>query len=458
MYLEYGHYFNKSIFVYGFDTLLNDSSDYFYLLRDLRNDFNRTLYNSVLVKSVSENFGQFYYHTPSFLASVSISDYNISYIENNLVMYGFPINFDDNAGDGNEVIDPPQVSLYDNCVGYSNLCAHDKYEIINVDVEYNLKLVNTVNLCQNNSYSIIKNYRFKDNDTYTLNIDIRIQYIIGTMRVKVLFVSFDGSYYREAIDTYIIDGTSSINFNIPNDFTENVYFIQVLFYKQFRDGTKCEIQSYLFLSRRLSNKRVTMTSSMNCVENRTNHTLVVSNNAANSCTEYTRMIIRDTDTLSVIDTVTNTNIYNVPDNQALFALGKYTVSVETYISSQIHNPNMYRSVKERIEDNFVLPYVSFNISLINNTYLMIVTHTLLNINSFNYIIERNGQTIYTYGSNLYGNVLNETLNLNTNNNIQEEDTLTTSFTNLDSNCNFTCFYLSSAFMVVFDDEIIYLYP
>lgn len=456
MYLEYGHYFNKSIFVYGFDTLLNDFPDYFCLLRDIRKDFDKSLYDSVLLKAVSENFGQFYYHTPSFLISVNISNYNVVYLENNLLMYGFPINFDDSTGGSDEYVDPPQVSLYDNCVGYSNLCSHDKYEIINVYIESHLELANTTNLCQSNSFSIIRNYRLRNNNTYTLNIDIQIQYIVGIMRVKVLFVSFDGSYYKEAIDTYIIDGTNSINFNIPNDFTENVYFIQVLFYKQFRDGTRCEIQSYLFLSRRLNNKRVTMTSSMNCVENRTNHSLSVSNNAVNSCTEHTSIVIKEAATLSVIDTVTNSNTYNVPDNRALSSLGKYAVSVVTYISSQIHNPNMYRSVHERIEDSFTLPYVSFSASLVNNTSLMIVTHTLLNINSLTYSIDRNDQNIYTYSLNLFGNVFNETLNLNTNNNIQEDDTLTASFTHLE--CTFSCFYLSSVFMVVFDDEIIYQYP
>lgn len=456
MYLEYGHYFNKSIFVYSFDTLLNDISDYFYLFRDTRKDFDKSLYDTVLIKAVSENFGQFYYHTPSFLISVNISNYNVVYLENDLLMYSFPINFNNSTDESNEVIDPPQVSLYDNCVGYSNLCAHDKYEIINVDIECHLELSNTTNLCQSNSFTVIRNYRLKNNNTYTLNIDIQIQYIVGIMRVKVLFVSFDGSYYREAIDTYIIDGTNNINFNIPNDFTENVYFIQVLFYKHFRDDTKCEVQNYLFLSRRLNNKRVTMTSSMNCAENRTNHSLFVSNNAVSSCTEHTSIVIKEAATLSVIDTVTNSNNYNVPDNKALSALGQYTVNVETYISSQIHNPNMYRNVKEHIEGSFTLPYVSFSASLVNNTSLMIITHTLLNINSYTYSIDRNNQNIYTYSQNLYGNIINETLNLNTNNNIQEEDTLTTSFTY--SGCSFTCFYLSSVFMVVFDDEIIYQYP
>ncbi|MEM5877424.1 MAG: hypothetical protein QXF12_00960 [Candidatus Aenigmatarchaeota archaeon] len=434
MYTEYFRSFNKSLFSYVGDKRLYEG-DYYYGMLFYRNTFISNANNISLFKilSISDNFGYEYFNNVRFISLFSIAGVTFNYIISSLPYVYYE---NESITEEEEILDPaPENDLYERCNSFFNLCSRDDYDINNVNVTADYVLENTNDFCIQNE--IIREYNFIYNQ-HNVTIDITINYILGNVYTKFIFVSEGGGTYISN-SFPVVNGINNYSFSIPSYIGDLSGFLYVYIYKSI-ENFECQIYRKIFYTRRISNRKFINAYSYNCLNNINNYVLRFQR-VLNSL-YYNEIYNISYNSSQITPNITMNMVhFNVSNSLSNLSINIYPVSV-------LYSSSSYSFVTENFNvTTSQLPYIDMleMIVGINSTYF---NFSVFNIQSTDVQLISNSNVIYsnTYTLNVSGDYLTDAINYPS----LEEDMVLNIKYYFNNNCFIECYYNLTDYFIVFD--------
>ncbi|MEM5878526.1 MAG: hypothetical protein QXF12_06650, partial [Candidatus Aenigmatarchaeota archaeon] len=273
---------------------------------------------------------------------------------------------------------------------------------------------------------------------HNVSIDITINYVLGNVYAKFIFVSDVGPSYISPSFT-VSNGVNNYSFVIPDYIGDVSGFLYVYIYKSV-DDFECQMYRKIFYTRRITNRTFRSSYSYNCLNNQNNYSFIF--NRVLDPIFYTEKYLIYYNSSTINPLITGGNVH------FSISSGAGTVTVNTYPYSILYSPSTYSFVIE-----------NFNINTSHSVY---INRTFLVATNYITYFSFNTSGIQSVEVNLLLN--NSILASNTYNVNPSGDTVSDSisYTNFDSGmilhvkfyknptCYVECYYYLNNYLLVFD--------